>query len=92
MGGVAMSVQLVAPRSEFACNVKSMEGTVQEISSCGPASAMLNRGEGTACHAKIPPWDAPATNFVPSAEDATHCHPITGASAWTEVPPALVEV
>ena len=55
VGIVVTSVQFVVVRSEFACNAKSLDGTIHERTRLVFARAMLSEGVGVDCKVQMPP-------------------------------------
>ena len=64
------SAQLVAPKLKLCCKTKFVEGISQE--SWRPfIIAIFKIGEGADWDIQIPPPEAAATSWLPSADDAT---------------------
>ena len=98
-GGFVTSVQFAVVRSEFRCNPKAVEGTVQERSRLVFEVAMFNCGAGVDCAIQIPPPVkglfspvAAAANLHPSAEEATQVQFCPGTLLEVHVAPEFVEV
>ena len=91
--GVAdTSVQVVPDKSEFCCNPKLVDGTVQEMTRPPAEVVMLNHGAGMECEMKTPPPLTVATHLPPSAEEATELHFTVGATFSVQVAPESAEV
>jgi hypothetical protein len=90
---------LVVLKSEYRCNTKFVEGTVQERTTFPFNGVMFNNGTGVDCEVQIAPLvelAATAANLLPSAEEATDCHCCHSEPPGTpfeiQVVPELVEV
>ena len=83
-------VQFVGLKSEFCCNTKSVEGTIQEMTALLPERVMFNDGVGVDCEVQKPPPLTAAISLLPSADEATAN--TSGTLFETQVAPESVEV